>query len=106
MALTMTRNRTQTTLTKLAELVANVHGELEFVEELLASQTALVDTVHTRLEARRSSLLHNRDALYRTIEQFDPSLHPEHIGSSDQWRRRFGTKNLSTKGLVRRYLVT
>ena len=36
MALTMTRTRTQTTLTKLAELVAHVHGELEFVEGLLA----------------------------------------------------------------------
>ena len=36
MALTMTRTRTQTTLTKLVELVANVHGELAFVEGLLA----------------------------------------------------------------------
>lgn len=35
MALTMTRTRTQTTLTKLAMLVANVHGELAFVERLL-----------------------------------------------------------------------
>ena len=106
MALTMTRNRTQTTLTRLAELVANVHGELEFVGELLKPETVPVDNVRTKLEARRSSLLHNRDALYRTIEQFDPSLHPEQIGISDQWRRRFGTKNLSTKGLVRRYLAT
>jgi hypothetical protein len=32
----MTRTRTQTALTKLAELVANVHGELETVERLLA----------------------------------------------------------------------
>ena len=36
MALTMTRTRTQTALTKLVELVANVHGELETVERLLA----------------------------------------------------------------------
>lgn len=35
MALTMTRTRTQTTLTKLAMLVANVHGELALVERLL-----------------------------------------------------------------------
>ncbi|MCW5640978.1 MAG: hypothetical protein KIT63_02635 [Rhodoferax sp.] len=38
MALTMTRTQTQTALTKLAERVANVHGELEFVEGQLANE--------------------------------------------------------------------
>lgn len=42
MALTMTRTRTQTALTKLVELVANVHGELETVERLLAELRAQV----------------------------------------------------------------
>ncbi len=42
MALTMTRTRTQTALTKLVELVANVHGELETVERLLAEARAWV----------------------------------------------------------------
>ena len=40
MALTMTRTRTQTTLTKLATMVANVHGELEFVQGLLVQAEA------------------------------------------------------------------
>ena len=35
MALTMTRTRTQTALTKLAGMVANIHGELAFVEAAL-----------------------------------------------------------------------
>ena len=42
MALTMTRTRTQTTLTKLAMLVANVHGELALVERLLDEARAAV----------------------------------------------------------------
>lgn len=42
MALTMTRTRTQTTLTKLAMLVANVHGELALVERLLDTARAAV----------------------------------------------------------------
>lgn len=37
MALTKTRTRTQTALTRLALLIANVHGELALVEGLLAS---------------------------------------------------------------------
>lgn len=36
----MTRTRTQTTLTKLASMVANVHGELAFVERLLEERRA------------------------------------------------------------------
>ena len=42
MALTMTRTRTQTTLTKLAMLVANVHGELVLGEKLLAEARAVL----------------------------------------------------------------
>jgi hypothetical protein len=37
-ALTMTRIRTQTTLTKLVEMLANVHGELLFLEAQLAGR--------------------------------------------------------------------
>lgn len=40
MALTMTRTRTQTALTKLAEMVANVHGEMAFLDELLEGELA------------------------------------------------------------------
>src|SRR5574343_148913 len=50
MALTMTRTRTQTALTKLVELVANVHGELETVERLLAE-------LRTQVAQRESSAM-------------------------------------------------
>lgn len=42
MALTMTRTRTQTTLTKLAMLVANVHGELALGERFLTEARAVL----------------------------------------------------------------
>lgn len=91
MALTMTRTRTQTTLTKLAELVANVHGELGFVLGLLeqdcsaaaAATSALDPESRNVLAARRRVLLANRDALYATVRQFDPEIDPGGIGVSE-----------------------
>lgn len=44
-ALTMTRTRTQTTLTKLATMVAGIHRELAFVELLLEDASAEVSLV-------------------------------------------------------------
>jgi hypothetical protein len=124
MALTMTRTRTQTTLTKLAELVAHVHGELEFVEGLLAcngcggdsstghrqqrgaagSASELDEEPRGRLVARRRILLANRDALYATVRQFDPTIDPGRIGVSDGWRLRVGNRRLSARALEARYL--
>lgn len=128
MALTMTRTRTQTTLTKLAELVANVHGELEFLEGLLAGCECGSDSsvggrpqcgalgapgatgeleleTRGRLAARRRALLANRDALYATVRQFDPEIDPGRIGVAEGWRLRLGTRNLSAEGLQRRFLA-
>lgn len=116
MALTMTRNRTQKALTKLAEMVSNVHGELEFLEGLLAGEgTAsramgaervleLSPDVRMRLEVRRAKLVADRDALYATVRQFDASIAPERIGSAEGWRKGFGNKRLGAKALVARYL--
>lgn len=103
MALTMTRTRTQTTLTKLAELVANVHGELAFVEGLLAGP-ALAPGVPDRLTVRRVKLIGDRDALYATIRQFDPAIDPLNIGTAQDWRKQFGSRRLGDKGLAKRYL--
>lgn len=113
MALTMTRTRTQTTLTKLAELVANVHGELAFLEGLLAGATGsgalgsmqgMAPEAQAMLAARRLKLLGDRDALYATIRQFDAGIDPAGIGSADGWRKQYG-RGLSDAGLVRRYLA-
>lgn len=112
MALTMTRTRTQTTLTKLAEMVANVHGELEFLEGLLKAAgtpeatPAVTPEVLERMAARRQKLLGDRDALYATIRQFDADIDPERIGCSDGWQGRLGRKGPSNVGLVRNYLTS
>lgn len=88
MALTMTRTRTQTTLSKLAELVASVHGELAFVEELLNRVPA--DEARVGIERRHRELVASRDALYLTVRQFDPELDPASIGMSEEWLKPFG----------------
>lgn len=115
MALTMTRTRTQTTLTKLALMVASIHGELAFVEGLIAAHvstttatatgacagTGTDQALHSRLERRRQVLAGNRDALYTTIRQFDPEIAPECIGTSDEWKLSFGNRTLGLATLTR-----
>lgn len=108
MALTMTRTRTQTTLTKLATMVANIHGELEFVEGLLAeaeTADAAADAASKRgkaarkklspeqlgaLRARKAVLEEKRQALYLTLRQFDSEADPAAIAASKAWLRPFG----------------
>lgn len=89
MALTMTRTRTQTTLTKLATMVANVHGELEFVERLLAQAGAEAGTAAgprkfspeevAILQSRKDALEEKRQALYLTLRQFESGIDPTSI---------------------------
>lgn len=101
MALTMTRTRTQTTLTKLATMLANVHGELAFVESWLSEG----DGVPPMLEARRQKLLADRDALYATIKQFDSSIDPRRVVSAAGWQLAYGKgRPLREKTLRARYL--
>jgi hypothetical protein len=119
MALTMTRTRTQTTLTKPAELVANVHGELAFVEGLLAARgpgsvpgmapdvtpaLGLPPEVLARLALRQLELVDSREALYATVRQFDPGVEPAGIGAAYGWRKRY-RPCLRGPELIRRYLV-
>lgn len=102
MALTMTRNRTQTTLTKLATLIANLHGELAFLEAL--QKDAVAQGKRAELQARNVKLLLHRDALYATLRQFDPHIDPECIGLRDDWQKQFSKRRLSQLGFVKRYL--
>jgi hypothetical protein len=95
MALTMTRTRTQTALTKLVTLIANVHGELAFVDSQAAMLTGTPfkpnrDALLAGIARRREQLKGSRDALYTTIRQFDPELEPASIGSADGWLKPFG----------------
>ena len=88
MALTMTRTRTQTALTKLVTLVANVHGELMFVDSQATmlggtSSAGKQQALLAGLARRRAQLESSRDALHTTIRQFDAELDPASIGSAD-----------------------
>jgi hypothetical protein len=98
MALTRTRTRTQTALNKLAELVANINGELEAIERLLPEHIRYGEA----LEARRRKLEVDRDALYLTLKQFDAELDPNEIGTLDDWMRPYGRRGAKTALL--RYL--
>lgn len=101
MALTMTRTRTQTALTKLVECVAHINGELEFLDGLLAQEHQ--EEVRKNLLARQAKLQVDKTALFVTIQQFDQELEPEMIRSSDGWRKRFGSGQLTEKTLQMRY---
>ena len=78
MALTMTRTRTQTTLTKLAQKLGDVKGELAFVEEWMAEAGAPVE-----LARRRELLLEQAQALVMTLELFDPELAPSQVAAAE-----------------------
>lgn len=84
MALTMTRTRAQTALTKMATLLANLNGELEFVRALLAAEP----THHAALAVQEAVLQQKREAVMAAIRQFDPNVDPEDVGTADGWRAR------------------
>lgn len=96
MALTMTRTRTQTTLTKLAQKLGEVKGELAFVEEWMAEAGAPVE-----LSCRRALLLEQAQALVTTLELFDPGLDVSQVAASEGWRKRYLAK--TEKGLRTKY---
>lgn len=85
MALTRTRTRTQTALTRLATMVAEVHGELEFVEGLLAKaetgRAVLSEEQANALRTKKAALEEKRQALYLTLGQFDSDVDPRAIGA-------------------------
>lgn len=99
MALTMTRTRTQTTLTQLVETMANLKGELAFVEGWLAEDGAPAELI-----ARREVLCAQMEALATTLQVFDPELDVEQVARADGWRKAYRSR--STKGLRARYLVS
>lgn len=88
MALTMTRTRTQKTLTRLTKLLANLNGELEFVESLIRE----IPEQQSVLAIRRIALLSNRRAVYSTILQFDPEIEAARVGSANEWMRAYGRR--------------
>lgn len=98
MALTMTRTRAQTALTQLVETLANLKGELAFVEAWLAEPGAPAELV-----ARRDALVQQRAALETTLRLFDPELEVSGVAASEGWRRSYRARN--TKSLRRKLLA-
>lgn len=97
MALTMTRTRTQTALTKLVELLSNVKGELEYVEVLLVAEPQAAQA----LLARQRVLQGQHDALCATLKQFDAALDPEQVVAGAGWQKAYRAR--TPKTLLRRY---
>ena len=104
MALTMTRTRTQTALTKLAQLLAAVNGELSFIAEIVEHPLVKLGAVDLDgLHRQREQLQKCRAALCITLRQFNPSIDPEDIGSTTDWLR---TRSKLPRSRQRAYLST
>ena len=104
MALTMTRTRTQTALTKLAQLLAHVNGELALIAEIVEHPLVKRDQEDLRrLQQRVAQLQKSRAALCVTLRQFDRSLDPEIIGMSYDWLQ---TRSKLPRSRQRAYLST
>lgn len=97
MALTMTRTRTQTALTRLAKLLANLNGELAFLDELMATSRETADG----LADRRDMLLRDRAAVQVTVNQFNGEIDVEQIGQAAEWARPYGGRR--SRSLASRY---
>lgn len=97
MALTMTRTRTQTTLTRLVALLANLNGELAFLDDLLARNPGFAEGLACRWEV----LIRDRAAVQVTVSQFDEAIGLEQIGGAAEWARPYGGRR--SRSLVSRY---
>lgn len=101
MALTMTRTRTQTALTQLVETLANLKGELAFVEEWLAE-----DGGPAELIARRELLVQQVAALTTTLQVFDPGLEAGQVTAAEGWRKAYrGRSTAALKRHIQRLLA-
>jgi hypothetical protein len=104
MALTRSRTRNQTTLTKLAKMLASLNGELAFCTGLLdAGELNATDAERLRIHVM--GLQAKREALRLTLLQFDPKLDVASIRGMDTWEVRLGRKSLSARSLLRRLLA-
>jgi len=93
----MTRTRTQTTLTKLATMAANIKGELAFVEAWLAEPGAPAELV-----VRREALVQQLAALEMTLRLFDAGLDVSSVAPGEGRRKAYRVR--LAKRLRPRYL--
>jgi hypothetical protein len=93
MALTMTRKRTQTTLVRLVRLLANLNGELEFIQQLTQENPDDVEA----LLSRQKKLADGHAAVCATIKQFDPDVDCTLVASSNDWMRSIAAAAVVSK---------
>jgi hypothetical protein len=104
MSLTRSRTRNQTTLSKLAKMLAALNGEYAFCMGLLnANELGSADG--ERLSGHVARLQAKRAAVRLTLLQFNPVLDVDSIGSLDDWRLRLGKRSVSAKNLQCRLLA-
>jgi hypothetical protein len=63
----------------------------------------LTPEARVRLQSRHQKLIADRDALYAATRQFDPSIAPENIGTSDEWQKQFGRRTFQMAMFTARY---
>lgn len=97
MAMTMTRTRTQTALTQLVQKLADIKGELAFVEAWMAEDGAPAELAH-----RWALLGEQAQALTTTLHLFDPELDVRLVAASEEWRKRYRAR--TTRSLRKTYL--
>jgi hypothetical protein len=95
-------------------MVANVHGELEFVDGLLDRAEAEAATAAERgkfspeqvvaLRRRKAALEEKLQALYLTLRQFDPESDPRAIASSREFLKPWAKR--ATRSLGERYVAS
>lgn len=96
MAMTMTRTRTQTALTKLVQKLADIKGELAFVDAWMTEAEA-----PTELARRRVLLEEQAQALTTTLHLFDPEIDASQVVAAERWRIKY--KARSTFSVRKRY---
>jgi len=104
MALTKSRTRTQTALTKLATTIGNIKGELEFLEGLIASAQGSANAIG-HLLARKHKLQAQLGALVIALHQFDARFDSEAIRGCEDWRKAIGRASLKPATFERKYLA-
>ncbi|WP_238530046.1 hypothetical protein [Alicycliphilus denitrificans] len=83
-------------MTKLAQKLGEVKGELAFVDEWLAEAGAPVE-----LARRRTLLEQQATALTTTLHLFDPELDVDQVAALDGWRKLYRAR--TDKALRNKY---
>jgi hypothetical protein len=86
----------------LVKLLANLNGELEFIERLKLERPESWEA----LIIRRKVLAENRAAVCITIRQFDPDVDLASVGSLNDWAKEYRRRGRCVEAEYARRLLT